>query len=114
MIKSLGIFATAATLSMTAMQVSAGGMDVHYKGHQPAKKVCMSIVDDDAMTLKFALKRAAAFSPIPYSKVHNYYSCNDMKLIDFAYSMEAEEVKAYLKRKGEIGSHVEMQELASR
>ncbi len=113
MFTKLGMIAAVAALTLATTHANAA-QDVVYKGDQNAKKVCMSIVSDDAKALKSSLKRAAYFSPIPYRTIHNYYSCNDLALIDFAHEMDAQNSVAYLHTRGAVGTRVTMEEVASR
>jgi len=114
MIKKSLLMVGLVSLAIGSTTVNAGEVKVHYQGDHAAKTVCTSIVNDDAQKMKRAFKRAASFSPIPYNKVHKYYSCNDLALIDFAYEWEATRVIGYLESRGEQRGNVTMEEVASR
>ncbi len=114
MIKSALLTIGIAALALSSVNATADGTVVTYQGDHAAKKVCMSITKDDLRTMKLALKRAASNSPIPYSRVHKYYTCNDLALIDFAYEWQATNTIGYLESRGERRGNVSMEEVASR
>lgn len=85
-----------------------------YQGDRNAQKICRSIVQDKPKQLKVQLLRASKFNAIPYRTIHNYYACNDLALIDFAYEMQAVHTVSFLKTRGAVRTQVLMEEVASR
>lgn len=114
MMKKSILFVGALALLGSGMTAYAADSGVRYEGDRTAKSVCMSITKDDVSTMKNSLRRAARFSPIPLNKIHKYYTCNDLALIDFAYEWKATNTIGYLESRGERRGSVTMEEVASR
>ena len=111
--KPLVFSAAMAMFLLPASQVNAE-LNYTYQGDRNAQKICKSIVQDKPKQLKVQLLRASKFNAIPYRTIHNYYACNDLALIDFAYEMLAVHTVSFLKTRGAVRTQVLMEEVASR
>lgn len=66
---------------------------VTYEGDAGARNVCMSIVQDDVVALKSALRseRRAA-----YERTNTHFQCNSLALDEFAFQQGSESASSYL------------------
>jgi len=108
--KFIGIGALTLAMS-TVTWAHSEKSDVVYQGTDSARKVCMSIVEDNVATLKAAL-RSDKLRNKRLGDNQETYLCNDMALIDFAEDRGSVETANYLapERRG----RVQMEDVAIR
>ena len=92
-LRTAGILALVGAGGVWAHDDQARPGEMRYQGHDTARAVCMSIVDDDVEGLQYALRRGKSSH---LERTHLAYECNSMRLDEFAFTMDADSVSDYL------------------
>jgi hypothetical protein len=106
----IGIGTLALALSTTTWAHESASK-VEYKGDTSARKVCLSIVEDNVSQLKSAL-RSDRLRNKRLGNNADTYSCNGLALVEFADANEAYNTVNYLAP--ERLGRVDMEDVASR